>query len=883
MESKINKTTHVVRVAAPRPHRPGCAHARLVGLAWTAALVLGAAIPARAASPPPSVLDPVVTQVAAGGYHGCALTSVGAVLCWGFNNNGQLGDTSHLDRALPTGVDGLGSGVVAVAIGEYHSCALDDAGGVHCWGDNDDGQLGHGNSTDSSVPVPVSGLDHGVLAIAAGTNHSCALMADGSVQCWGANGLGQLGDGTTDPHDTPVGVTGLGQDAVAITAGHGSTCALTVTGGVECWGNGFNGQLGNGTFGYSTQPVPVDGLTHGVVAIDASGGHVCALLQSGEIWCWGFNAQGQLGNGSTSNGEASPVEVVGLGQAAVAISAGGHHSCAVLADASVACWGENDYGELGDGSHGQSSVPVPVTGFVGEAAGISAGIRHSCARSRAGGLQCWGGDGFAQLGNGADGASSNPVQVAGLSAGVAWVDAGYRHTCALTRAGGAKCWGKNTGSGVLGDGSTQDRHTPVDVAGLSSNMRGIDAHYLHACAVDEAGGVVCWGDNADDQLGDGSGSDQHTPVPVLDGGGNPLGGIAAIATGDSHSCALTALHGVRCWGGNVNGQLGDGSNSASATPVAVRDGAGNPFADFASVAAGGHHNCGLSLTGTVRCWGSNFFGQLGDGDGGDSATPVTLVGQTHVALQVAAGLDYACLLNDQGTVRCWGKNGHGQVGGNNNFTIAYVPITVSGLATNMVAVATGHFHACALDAAGAMWCWGRNDYGQLGAGSAGADSAPVAVSGLADGVLQMALGDYHSCAVTGTGALQCWGWNGLGQLGDGTTVDAHVPVTIRAGQSLDFEAPASLGVGQSVDLTALAQASGGGPVAFDSWTAGTCSVVNGVLTALTAHALCGVRAWQAGGSRSSGGSDAPAPGELRIIRIGDRIFTDGFGGPSGRW
>ncbi len=174
-----------------------------------------------------------------------------------------------------------------------------------------------------------------------------------------------------------------------------------------------------------------------------------------------------------------------------------------------------------------------------------------------------------------------------------------------------------------------------------------------------------------------------------------------------------------------------------------------------------------------------------------------------------------------------------------------------------------------------MTCWGWNNNGQLGDGSFNGSSTPVAVSGLASGVTEIATGAYHTCAVTSAGAMQCWGWNAYGQLGDGTATPQLTPVVIRVGQSIQFHPPMSLGEDAILDLTSTATS--GGMVTFDTWTPDTCSISGNTLTILVApEALCGVRASQDGGTRPAGGSDAPAPQQLRLIRISDFIFADGF-------
>jgi alpha-tubulin suppressor-like RCC1 family protein len=259
--------------------------------------------------PPPSASG-AATAISAGYGHTCALTNAGGVECWGDNGYGQLGDGTTADRHSPVAVSGLASGVQAIAAGEALTCAVTNAGGVKCWGDNSNGQIGDGTTADRRSPVAVSGLA-GVRALAAGEARRCAaLTRAGGVKCWGSNYLGELGNETTIRQLTPSAVSGLDSGVAAIAAGgeaHG--CALTTAGEVKCWGYNGYGQLGDGTTANRHSPVDVSGLPGGVQAIAAGGyGHTCALTSAGEVKCWGRNSSGQLGDGTTTE-RSRPVGV----------------------------------------------------------------------------------------------------------------------------------------------------------------------------------------------------------------------------------------------------------------------------------------------------------------------------------------------------------------------------------------------------------------------------------------------------------------------------------------------------------------------------------------------------------------------------------------------
>jgi len=345
--------------------------------------------------------------------------------------------------------------------GGDHTCALLDSGGVVCWGLNSKGQLGNYSNSDPLAPVTVNGLSR-VVALSAGGEHTCALQADGTVRCWGSNDFGQLGNGTSVPYSVaPVKVSGL-STVVALSAGTNHTCALLDGGGAKCWGANGWGQLGNGTVTTSTPlPVTVSGLA-GAVTISAGGGHTCARFADGTGECWGLNSAGRLGDGTTTNAPV-PVPVLGL-SGATRLVAGNTETCAVMGDVSARCWGLNNAGQLGNGSTGSSPSPVPVSGL-GGVADLAIGGLHVCARLTGGEVRCWGDDQFGQLGNGAQGASPVPVAVSGGTA-IVGLFAGSLHTCALLGNGTAQCWGYGL-FGQLGDDATANATAPVPVTAVT--------------------------------------------------------------------------------------------------------------------------------------------------------------------------------------------------------------------------------------------------------------------------------------------------------------------------------------------------------------------------------------------------------------------------------
>jgi alpha-tubulin suppressor-like RCC1 family protein len=344
--------------------------------------------------------------IGVGNAHTCAVLDTGAVRCWGFGLNGRLGygnTTTIGDDETPGGFGpvflGAGRRAVAIGVGNAHTCAILDTGRVRCWGSGSTGQLGYGNTNpigDNETPGSVGPVDLGAgrraVAISAGDGHTCAILDTGAVRCWGSGFYGQLGYGNTSAigdNETPGSVgpvdLGAGRRAVAISGGDVHTCAILDTGAVRCWGDGLDGRLGYGnttTIGDDETPGSVGTVNLGAgrkaVAISAGTVHTCAILDTGRVRCWGFGDEGRLGYGSedTIGDDETPGSVatvnLGAGRTAVAISAGGAHTCALLDNGGIRCWGTGATGRLGyantstigDNEPPASAGPVDLGGLV---------------------------------------------------------------------------------------------------------------------------------------------------------------------------------------------------------------------------------------------------------------------------------------------------------------------------------------------------------------------------------------------------------------------------------------------------------------------------------------------------------------------------------------
>ncbi len=350
-------------------------------------------------------------SVTAGLYHTCAVLKNGRVKCWGNSDRGQTGNGGVSEfLPEPAYVISLESEVLSVSAGLRHTCALLKNGGVKCWGDNEYGQLGDNTTTTHIEPVSVSNLNAAVKQISSGASHNCVLLENGGVKCWGRNDVGQIGDGSTIHQPLPVDVSGLKEGVEMISAGYYHTCALLKNGSVRCWGDNYYGQLGDNTTISRNEPVSVSNLTFGVRQISSGGSHNCVLTENNGVKCWGRNDTGQIGDGSTTN-QPLPVDVSGLNAGVGTVIAGGYHTCALMLAGSVKCWGDNENGQIGIGSTKEARKPNDVFGLESGVKNVCAGEKHNCALLSQGGIMCWGWNAYGQIGDGTGLQRTKPVNV----------------------------------------------------------------------------------------------------------------------------------------------------------------------------------------------------------------------------------------------------------------------------------------------------------------------------------------------------------------------------------------------------------------------------------------------------------------------------------------
>jgi alpha-tubulin suppressor-like RCC1 family protein len=335
-------------------------------------------------------------------------------------------------------------------------------------------------------------------------------------------------------------------------------------------------------------------------------------------------------------------------------------------------------------------------------------------------------------------------------------------TCGVTAAGVVKCWGAGAND-ARGKGPPSNSLVPVDLTNHSTGLVAVSAG-VSTCVITSTGAVKCWGGEHNSLLGPTPGSRAPVDVPNLSSG------VVSVSVGTEVACAIRSIGAVRCWG------AGDLGNNRSYSPVAV-DVVGLS-SGVTSVSAGFQHVCAVTAIGAVKCWGRNEIGQLGDGSTDSRGVPVDVAGLASGVVSVSAGYGHSCVVTSAGAVKCWGANYYGQLG-NNSTDFSMVPVDVIGLSSGVVSVSTGGYYTCAVTSAGSVKCWGSHRWGVFGDPTTTSTSlVPEDVVGLSSNVIAVSVGQSHTCAITTTGAVQCWGTNQFGELGNGTTIGSSVPVDV---------------------------------------------------------------------------------------------------------
>jgi alpha-tubulin suppressor-like RCC1 family protein len=587
-----------------------------------------------------------------------------------------------------------------------------------------------------------------VTDVAIGRTHTC-MIESGSAWCWGRNPSGQAMP-SSDPAGyvlSPSRVT-LPSTVVQIAAGRGFSCARLDTGDVYCWGENTGGTLGDGTMSPTVTPVKV--ALGSETAIDVAAGtyHACIRRASDHaVMCWGSNMFGETGQPTGT--ETLVPSVVANTAGARELGIGHKHNCIVDATGQARCWGRNEWGQLADPTlvdRGDANVGIGLTGNL---RAVAAGGRHSCGVDMNGLVRCWGKSTEGQRGTAPDGAT-HPEESAAITSNAVDVQATTAGVCARRMDGSVVCWGDHS----PGDGTYTFDETPKP-----SSLVGVEkiaVGYYHACAIETPGQLKCWGNNTSAELGRGRRDITPSPQPVALA-------ASALSLGGSTVCARTMGDEIRCWGGGV---LGNGTRDHSRDPVLLQHG----LTGVTGFDLGSFHGCAWTAS-TVRCWGYNNHGQASASSAGIyQDSPTTIAGITAPA-EVSVGFEFSCA-RDGAVTRCWGRNDVGQLG-DSSTTHSATPVAVVGL-TNATKLAAGHLHSCAI-AGGDVLCWGYGLEGQIGDGQTMIRTVATA-TGLTNAT-DIATGKAHSCAIANS-QLYCWGDNEVGQLGQGDVVGRTSPTLV---------------------------------------------------------------------------------------------------------
>ncbi|CAN5389465.1 hypothetical protein BH09GEM1_BH09GEM1_38900 [soil metagenome] len=796
------------------------------------------------------------------GSHNCALASGGSAYCWGANSAGQLGNGTQTNSNLPVAVVG-GLVFKSLSAGVFSTCGITISNALYCWGWGS--YSFRGDSTIYTIRTSPTAVNTGgrtFSSVSVGRTAICALDATGQAFCWGENYGGQLGNGSATSSLLPVAAsTSLRFTSISLSVNH--ACGITTTNTVACWGFNANGAVGNGSTTNQLSPLTVSGVA-GAVEVRSGEAHSCARTDSG-VFCWGSNWWGQVGDGGVAS-RATPQQVMsGVTPLAMPSFARGL-SCATTAS-QLYCWGSSEAG-VGDGTGSGRLVPTAVV-WPEAAAGAAtitpltpASITAAAGSPQtvtvqvktAGGAVAPGATvNFVVTSGGGSVSIASAVTDASGNASTSWTLAGsvgaigkmearvsgvpsYAFTGTIT--GGASSftiidgnnqyvpdfqvvrtlsvkvldasnnpmvgttvnWSVSAGNGTLPTTATNTDATGIatlygwspptaigatytaqaSVPGLAPvtfNSRrlawsnnGANNPTSSMCRLDSAGLAYCWGGNAQGQIGDGTNTDRTAPTAVS--GGRMFFKLALGSQG-THNCALASGGQAYCWGNNEAGQLGNGTQVNSNVPVPVSGGI-----MFVSLATSALSTCGRTTGDTLYCWGWGGWSFRGDGETYTVRSVPTAVNTGGRALvDVAVGTRQICFLDFSGQAFCWGENYAGQLG-NGSFTWSSTPVATN-TALRFSTLSMGYDFVCGLTKIATSACWGSNGSGSVGNGSTVNQTTPLEVSGIS-GVLEVRAGEAHACARSSS-AVNCWGLNNGGQVGDGTTVNRLSPVGIFGG------------------------------------------------------------------------------------------------------
>jgi alpha-tubulin suppressor-like RCC1 family protein len=702
----------------------------------------------------------------------------------------------------------------SVSTGSQFTLAIKENGTLWGWGNNGNGQLGNGNTSQQNSPVQI-GTASNWQSVHAGANHTTAIKTDGTLWAWGYNGDGQLGIGNYNLQNSPVQV-GTASNWKQVVTGDNFTLALKTDGTIWAWGYGGNGQLGNGNWSSSNTPVQI-GTGTNWKTIEAGGQTSLAIKTDGTLWGWGIGGSGQFGNG-TSNTYTTPTQI-GTGTNWSAVSVYYNHTLGLKTDGTLWSSGSNWNGQLGFGYSSSNQYTFTQIGTATNWASIAAGSDHSMAIKTNGTLWAWGYGGSGQFGNGSSSSNSTPTQI---GTGNEWTKVHAGAYFNFVQQGIGYLWfaGEN-GNGQLGNGNTNQISTlstlstpitssiPVSVVIDNATFNYSTTLYFTydpnpaptitglaggtftstpaGLTIDPATGQIdipasAVGTYVITYTTNGMCPNTLTSTITLS---NPINPEFTGVTEGQEICYASApiqLTATNITTGSFSGtgvsNVSPGIGSFNPTVAGAGDHeieyTINVEATWKEVATAGSQTLAIHTNGTLWAWGNNGSGQLGNGSTTSTATP-TQIGTDNDWVKIATGQNHAAAVKANGTLWAWGNNGNGQLG-NGSTNNSTSPIQV-GSATNWSDVACGDNHTLGLKTTGTIWAWGYGGSGQLGNGSNGQSYVPVQ-AGSATNWSKIEAGNNFNMAIKTNGTLWGWGDNGNYQLGDGTSSQKNTPTQI---------------------------------------------------------------------------------------------------------
>ena len=663
-----------------------------------------------------------------------------------------------------------------VSVGMYEVGAVKTDGTAWAWGYNSTGGLGLGDQTNRSTPAQLGSLSNW-SQVSCGYNLTAYTRTTGVVWISGNNSYGQLGTFGSQTQlpisyfgqRSPIQLgSGLVSNVSQIAAGGFHTVAIQSNGTLWAWGNNSFGQLGLGGVTYNTYPVvnPTQVSTSTAWTDSAAGAYHTVAINSSSLYAWGNNSYGQLGQGNNTH-YSSPIQV-GAATNWSQVNCGYYNTVALQSNGTLWAWGLNSFGQLGTSDQVSYSLPVQV-GTLSTWTQASAGFAYSAAIYSGGTLYEWGNNSWGQLGQVNNTHYSNPVTVGNTTfTNNYWtqIAAGGFHTAALQSNGTLWTWGANT-YGQLGSSNTTSRSSPAQV-GAATNWSQVACGYQHTVATQSNGTLWVCGYNAQGQLGNNNTTSYSSLVQI---GTLSITAIwSQLGGGINHSSGIQSNGTLWTWGLNSWGQLGQNNQISLSSPVQV-----GALSAWTAVSDGYYHTAAIYSGGTLWTWGSNSWGQLGTNTTTLSSilSPVQVTALASVWTQVAGGQYHTVAINSGG-LWTWGNNSFGQLGSSNN-THRSSPAQVGAL-TAWVAVAAGYSHSAAIYSGGTLWTWGSNTYGHLGVSTTTFRLSPTQVGSLSNWTA-VTTGQYHTAAIN-SGNLWTWGGNSYGQLGQNDLTHRSSPVQI---------------------------------------------------------------------------------------------------------